>query len=505
MINSKGKYAVVFAACSREHARAALETASGAEPRARTVLVETAVGNEPADWADETVGPDSLAGTPRPDILLLVITNQPEWLRPLRLLGTLIRCLLMRPRRFNIVLFGWSGPKSFSAALGDIAGKFLCTAFRPFYLAAMKLLYLATSPIHNSGKSGKVLALSLDLIGDMVWAAPAISSIKSAAGVEELHLLASRRTAGLAECIPGVDRVITYEAPWLKKIHYPDGGGPGLTARLRNLAIRIRLYTEGYAIAVDFRGESGHAPLMYLTGAPVRVGSADRQATCIRPDDLRYLLTHEVGPEDGLHTLDRNLSIVRALGAEAATPEGAWLEPGEKAGRRMKTLVGEGVGRIVLMQPGASRREKRWGIDGFADAGNRLIRERGVRVVIAGGPDETGLCEELSGRIPGSVNLCGRTTLREFAALVGICDMVICNDTSAISISSAMSTPVVCMVAVNTDLLGPYGVPHRVLQDKPDCYDPMPEHCMCPYTYRCLQEITPDEVYGAACELLDGV
>jgi len=162
----------------------------------------------------------------------------------------------------------------------------------------------------------------------------------------------------------------------------------------------------------------------------------------------------------------------------------------------------DGMKNLVLMQPGASRPEKRWMLEGFSEVGKRLANELGMKVVVSGGPDEMDICGKLAATIPGTINLCGQTTLGEFAALVGLCDLVICNDTSAISISSAMGTPVVCMVAVDTGLLGPLGVPNRVIQKKPSCYDPMPEHCMCPYGYRCLQDITPEEVFNASCELL---
>jgi len=135
---------------------------------------------------------------------------------------------------------------------------------------------------------------------------------------------------------------------------------------------------------------------------------------------------------------------------------------------------------------------------------NALMERRGTRVVLAGSRGEKGLCSRIAERAPGVVDLCGETDIAQFAALVGASSLVISNESSAISIASATGTPIVCLMTGVTALYGPYGVNHAVLQKKPDCYEPVGEHCFCPYGYRCLRDITPAEVLNEAMGLLGG-
>jgi len=497
--DASGRRAAIVSLALPLHSKAVVERVRESMPGAVVTLVDFS-GHATSSGADEVIGPDKLSLLGRPDVLYLVVSNLPEWLSPVRLLGVLIRCLMLRPRRFRTVLYGWSGPKTLSGSLREILGKAGCLAFRPVYLAAIWFVHLVTKRMFKPKSSGNVLALSIDLIGDMVWASPAISSLKSAGDIRELHLLVPERNEKLARLIPGVDRVITYEAPWLNKIHYPDGGGPGIAARIRNLMTRIALLREGYGMAIDFRGEARHAPFMYMTGAPKRIGYSDRQATCIAPGSLEYLLTEKVDASGVAHMHDKHFMLAEALGAEERVNNG--LVPSDLDIAALREMIGPHDGRIVVIQPGASRQDKRWSASGFAEVAGRLSSE-GVKVVIAGGPEESELCAGIAAEVPGSLNLCGRTSLSEFVALISVSDLVICNETSAISISSMLGTPVVCLMTGVPEMYGPKGVPHRVLQNRPDCYDPRPEHCMCPYSYRCLQEITPDEVFEAASTLLD--
>ena len=417
------------------------------------------------------------------------------------------------PRKKLTYLYAWSGRYTPREKVGEALGKALGLTTRPFYLTGLKLLYFLGErifPIIN-GKSrrvpysaqnlGRVLLMSLDLVGDLVWAGPAISSVKKSLPGAQVDLLVSTGNMGLAKRITGVDRVIGYDAPWLRKVHYPSGSDAWGVGWWHNTKTRLRLLLHGYDLVVDFRGEARNTVLAYLTGAPFRAGGTRRSAGSIRASDTEYLLTHRFEADEKSHILDRHLALMRSAGFSAGSAS-VWLKMDADDETRVGRLLdnaGAGIKKpLIGIQPGASRLEKRWSKDGFAEVADTLINEYGATVVIVGSRAEAPLGLYISENATGAIDLCGKTTLGEFAALINMCDLFITNETSAISIASALGTPLICLMTGAPELYGPYGVMHTVLQKKPDCYDPVPEHCFCPYAYRCLQEISPAEVILAA-------
>jgi heptosyltransferase I len=68
------------------------------------------------------------------------------------------------------------------------------------------------------------------------------------------------------------------------------------------------------------------------------------------------------------------------------------------------------------------------------------------------------LCEKLASVAPGrTLNLCGKTTPKQLAALLGQVDVLIAPDTGSVHIARAMDTPVIGLYAVaSPKLTGPY-------------------------------------------------
>lgn len=461
--------------------------------------------------ADACAGPATGA-----DRLVVIVSNRPGDFSVSRLFGALRFAKKIKARKTEFVFYSWSGRHLPVEVAGEVAAKAAGTALRPLCTAFLKAAYAAGEAARPlSGRvaadggpagAGRVLCISLDLVGDLVWAAPAISSIKKFNPAATVDLLVSSANAGLARMIEGVDEVIAYDAPWLSKVTGRRG------SRYKNLVTRLSLLRRRYGLTVDFRGEPRDHVLAYFTGAPARAGYLGRPAGSIRPSDVEFMLTHPLKePADGghvTHIFDRNLALTESLGYRSDRP-GRWLMPDGRAGDSVKSLLasyvihaGEG-GPLVTIQPGASRREKMWPAEGFAEVARGLMENVGAKVVIAGSADEAGLAAVVAAAAPGAVNISGKTTLPEFVELVRLSDAVVCNETSSIGISSAVGTPVACMMTGVREFYGPLGVKCEVLQSRPGCYEPVGEHCFCPHGYRCLQDITPAEVLSAALRLLD--
>ncbi|MFG2001870.1 glycosyltransferase family 9 protein [Spirillospora sp. NPDC048911] len=120
----------------------------------------------------------------------------------------------------------------------------------------------------------------------------------------------------------------------------------------------------------------------------------------------------------------------------------------------------------VVLHPGAGAPARRWPVDRFT-AVAAALRARGERVVVTGGPAETGLAREIAKRagLGPAGDLSGGTSLLELAALVAEARLVICGDTGIGHLATAYRTPSVLLFGPTPpDRWGPPERPeHRVL------------------------------------------
>jgi ADP-heptose:LPS heptosyltransferase len=101
-----------------------------------------------------------------------------------------------------------------------------------------------------------------------------------------------------------------------------------------------------------------------------------------------------------------------------------------------------------------------------------------------------------------SCSLAGRLSFEELAALIARAPLLVSNNTSAVHLASAVSTPVVDLYALTNPQHTPWRVPSRVLfEDVPCrfCYK-----SVCPEGHhRCLAGVPPEAVVAAVIDLLE--
>jgi heptosyltransferase-2 len=102
---------------------------------------------------------------------------------------------------------------------------------------------------------------------------------------------------------------------------------------------------------------------------------------------------------------------------------------------------------FVAVAPGSIWGSKRW--PHYRELARRLAGA--VPVVIVGGPEDAGLGEEIvravedgTGRSK-AVNVCGKLTLRQSAALIGRARVLVTNDSAPLHVATAMGTPIVAV------------------------------------------------------------
>ena len=153
---------------------------------------------------------------------------------------------------------------------------------------------------------------------------------------------------------------------------------------------------------------------------------------------------------------------------------------------------------LVAIAPGARSHLKRWPAPGFAAVADALVRERGAQVLLVGDAEDRPTAEQVAAAMQyAPMNLAGRTTLRQLAALFRRMALVLTNDSACLHVAGAVGTPVVALFGPTDPVkYGPTGPRDSVVRLGLVC-SPC-ERALCPYGHECLQWLPPRDVLAAA-------
>ncbi len=183
-----------------------------------------------------------------------------------------------------------------------------------------------------------------------------------------------------------------------------------------------------------------------------------------RAREMQWLFTNQkVEQTTSPHVLDGQMMFAKAIGVTNLTPK--WqlpisMETVEKAKQWLDPMR-----KNVVISPCSSKAEKDWLIERYADIANWLIAQN-INVILVGSPTKrelemTACIQQLA---PNVQNLVGKTSLKEFAALLKLADLVISPDTGSAHIASIQDTPVIGLYAIhNPRRTAPYNDQQHVI------------------------------------------
>ena len=130
-----------------------------------------------------------------------------------------------------------------------------------------------------------------------------------------------------------------------------------------------------------------------------------------------------------------------------------------------------------------------------------LLEDPKVKIVYFGDKSGASLVQEICVDLPDRViNLAGKTTLRQLIALINQCHFFLTNDSGPMHVASALGIPLIALFGSTSDIAtSPYNggkVIHKHVPCSP-CY-----RRECPIDFRCMTQITVEEVYREIRALL---
>jgi heptosyltransferase-1 len=339
-----------------------------------------------------------------------------------------------------------------------------------------------------------ILLVRLTARGDLVFSTPLIRAFRRTFPDTRLDWLAEPHTADIVAHHPELDDVLLF----------PRRRWQGLLRRGRWLqlwrevrALRAELRSRRYEVAVDLQGLARSGLATWLSGAPMRIGLGPREGSGVFMTDS---LPRDLG--DSRRISSEYLWLAEALGLDTDdfAMDVVISDQDEATARDFLSVQGAEADFAVAV-PFTTRPQKHWVEERWPAVLRRVQGELGLRSVVLGGPADRESADRILAGAPDAIDLVGRTTLGEAAAVVRRASLLIGVDTALTHLGSAYRVPTIALFGSTTPYLLPPAPSTRILYHRLPC-SPCVGNPTCDGAFTCMKLIGVDEILAAAGALL---
>ena len=325
----------------------------------------------------------------------------------------------------------------------------------------------------------KYIVVQTAFLGDVLLTLPLCGAIKRMDPTAHVVLVTTPAACEFVKGLPVVDEVVAFD----------KRGQHRSRASRKTFASSLNAHANTVVIVPH---KSVRSMLLVRSMKAQRIVTYSDAAT-------RWIAT-DVVPYP-LHMLDarRHLALLNPLGAEKYTLES--LVPISLQSHADESWANvemrADTGPIVALAPGAAWPTKRWPIAYFRALASKLVQS-GAQVVIVGDSSVQGAMDGIS----GVIDLAGKTTLRQAAAIIARSNVVISNDSAPVHLASLQHVPVVALFGPTVPEFGfaPFGPNVQVIERANLACRPCSAHGSerCPLgTHVCMTKISVDTVFDS--------
>ncbi len=338
-----------------------------------------------------------------------------------------------------------------------------------------------------------ILILRLSAIGDVVMASPLIRALRDRYPEAHIAWLVQPEAVPLLAANPRLDEVIVWprgewQRLWRERRYW----------RLLRAVRRFRreLRGRGFDLVLDVQGLLKSGLLAWMTGAPERVGLGSREGSA-------RLMTRVVTPpadDPRIGSEYRCMAGALGLATEPFAMDVALSAEDRRFAAELSATRGLQGGYAVIC-PFTTRPQKHWVEAYWPELVARLGEERGLPVVMLGGPGDREAAARIAAQAPGLIDLTGETSLAQAAAVIEAGRLLIGVDTGLMHMGIAFARPTIALFGSTCPYLDSGRSDTRILYHALDC-SPCRRRPTCDGAFTCLREITPEEVMDNARALL---
>src|SRR5262249_44825619 len=254
------------------------------------------------------------------------------------------------------------------------------------------------------------------------------------------------------------------------------------------------------------------ALLVAASGARLRLGHVTSPGWGPQFSHYSFVFNIPVKMREDEHEIERYLDLITPLGIARIDHRTArtfmHLRPEDRefTQRFLKESGAMGARLLIGFQPGtsATMRWKQWPVDRYRTVIERLIDSReDLRVMLFGSASEAQMISEMSRGLGQRVLVAaGQTTVKEAAALIEACDLLVCNDSGLMHVAEAVGTPVLAIYGpTDFNRTSPLAAGNTIIRHELPCspcfkLEGDDQVRACPH-HDCLMTITVDEVFNS--------
>lgn len=294
-----------------------------------------------------------------------------------------------------------------------------------------------------------ICIIRLSALGDVLMLVPLVRALQRAYPEAKITWIISKPAYDLVKDIEHIDFVV---------ISKPKG--------LRDyLSFKRQMKEQQFDVLLATQASLRANLLIACIKAQIKIGYDRLRAN----DGQRYFINKTIEPGKE-HTLEGFLKFAKALNIDDLDVRfDIPILPAEKNWVFDLNICSKTP--LVLINPAASKSERSWQANRYAELIKYIKTKKHAQVFLTGGP--TPADEALSKAITQTVsverNLVGQTKPKQLLALIKKADLMICPDTGPSHMASAVSTPVIALHAVtNPNISGPYGSLDKVINCYPE-------------------------------------
>lgn len=320
----------------------------------------------------------------------------------------------------------------------------------------------------------RIIVIDLLYLGDLMFATPFFKELRKNFPEARIDLVVNNLFYPIMENNLDLDNVYAYNKKWSTK---------------QSFKFARELSVNKYDLGLNIHGNWRTALLLKLINPPYTIGYGGK--------GRGLFLNRELEQPENQHMVNVYLDFLKKmeLKVEESLP---YLEvAGDVRNEINKKLENWGIDRrekLIALNTGGTWPTKRWTTEGFAHLGDVLNREYG-KVIFVGSAGDLVRVEEIVKLMKTKpVIAAGKTTLKELAALLDRCDLVISNDSGPVHVAAAVGTPTITIFGPSDDVkYRPLGEKHKIVKTRIDCR-PCGEH-QCPLEHHnCMRDISIDDI-----------
>lgn len=300
----------------------------------------------------------------------------------------------------------------------------------------------------------RFLISRLSALGDVVCTLPAAVALKRSFPESCIVWAVDPRFAGVVECCTAVDEVLRLK-PGVAPASWPQIEGQ-------------------FDVAFDMQG-------LFKSGIIVAKARAGKKLGYHWQREMSWLFTSKVIPDPtSFHVVDQYVDVVRAAGCDMTEAEFD-LQPKPQDLTRVKEMLDDRSGPLVIVNPGAGWASKRWPTTHFAALIDRLS-EQGAMCVLIGGKaeaDRAAAADVVAKCAEPPQSLVGETSVRELIALISMASAHVGGDTGSTHIAAALRVPAIGLYSIT----------------RPERSCPYGQFDRCHFDPEALANIRPEQVY----------